>query len=55
MTEQDERMKTSCDGCEFLHQVIAFPGGYSSNGLGCLYTGGHAEKRCSRYSVKEVK
>lgn len=47
ITEQDQ--STGCDGCRSRYWVEASPHGSSRPGWGCLYTGGHAIKRCSSY------
>jgi len=44
----------SCEDCQFLHYVKANPYGTSSNGFGCLYTGGHAIKRCKKYTIPSI-
>lgn len=42
----------SCDGCRHLHFVVASSTGTSSNGWGCLLSGGHAVKKCKNFEVK---
>lgn len=41
----------SCEGCKHRHWVQAAPLGYtmSRSGWGCLWTGGHAIKRCQGF------
>jgi hypothetical protein len=45
--------QADCTGCAHRHYVEAHPRGTSSNGWGCLLSGGHAINRCEEYKTCE--